>query len=92
MQFIVVIITDEVRDFGYKEQLGISIRQIDKEKEMKEIFTRVIHLHKCNTDTISFLIQDILLRCSLSNAMYRGQVYDGAPAMAEHINCVAAQL
>lgn len=90
-QFFAVI-ADEVRDVSNHEQLGISIRWVDKEMEVQESFIGLIDLPKCDAATITSVIRDILLRCSLPIVMCRGQAYDGAPTMAGHINGVAAQI
>lgn len=72
------IIADEVRDCSNHEQLGISIRWVDKELEVQETMIGLIDLPKCNADTITSVIKDILQRCSLPLSMCRGQAYDRA--------------
>ena len=86
------LIADEATDISKKEQLCICIRWVDKGFEIHEDPVELINVPKTDAHTLSALIKDCLIRFSLPIAQCRGQAYDGASNMNDHINGVAARI
>ena len=86
------LIADEATDVANKEQLCMTIRWVDKSFEIHETPVELINVPKTDSETLTKVIKDSLLRLSLPIAQCRGQAYDGASNMSGHISGVAARL
>ena len=75
------IIGDEATDIKCSEQLNISIRYVDDDYTINKDSIGMFALPDTYAETISSVIRDILLRCSLPISLCRGQAYDGAAVM-----------
>ena len=85
------ILADETCDSAMKEQLSLVIRYVDSSNNVKEDFLRFIHCKEglSGKDLSSVLITTIKeLKLDIMNC--RGQCYDGAGAVAGHINGLSA--
>ena len=70
----------------------MTIRWVDKSFEIHETPVELINVPKTDSETLTKVIKDSLLRLSLPIAQCRGQAYDGASNMSGHISGVAARL
>ena len=86
------IIGDEVTDQTRQHQLGISIRWVDDHFLVHEDFLELYLLPKGDADTITRVIEDMLIRYQLPLSNCRGQCYDGASVMAGHITGVSRHI
>ena len=86
------LIADEAADISNKEQLCITIRWVDDAFNINEDPVELIDVPKTDSNTLTTLIKDSLLRFSLPLSQCRGQAYDGASNMSGHISGVAAQI
>lgn len=87
------LIVDETTDESTKEQLSICIRHvhIGSTAEVFEDFIGLYESSETDAGTITTVIKDVLLRCSLRTEDCRGQCYDGASNMSGRLNGVAAR-
>ena len=86
------LISDETSDSSRKEQLVVSIRWIDESYVIHEDLIGMFEVAETDAATLSSVIKDVLIRCSLKLGQCRGQTYDGAANMAGHISGVADRL
>ena len=86
------LIADEATDVCNKEQLCITIRWVNQSFEIYETPVELINVPKTDSDTLTMLIKDCLIRLGLPIGQCRGQTYDGAANMSGHIHGVAANL
>ena len=86
------LIADETMDSSNKEQLCISIRWVDSSFYIHEDPVELIDIPKNNSEMLTTLIKDCLVRFSLPLSQCRGQAYDGASNMRGHISGVAARI
>ena len=86
------MIADEALDNSNKEQLCITIRWVDDAFDIHEDPVELIDVPKTDSDTLTTLIKDCLLRFSLPLSQCRGQAYDGASNMSGYISGVAARI
>ena len=85
------ILADEACDSAMKEQLSLFIRYVDSSNNVKEDFLRFIHCKEglSGNDLSSVLITTIKeLKLDIMNCREKG--YDGAGAVAGHINGLSA--
>ena len=80
------ILADETRDISGVEQLCFSFRWVNSSLEVIE---DVLGLYSLNNigqtaESISIVLQDILLRCNFDTTLIAGQCYDGANNMSGH--------
>ena len=86
------IIADEVTDVVNREQLNLSIRWVDDEYCVSEDPVGLFALPDTTANTITKVLKDMLIRCSLPISLYRGQAYDGAATMQGKRKGVATQI
>ena len=86
------LIADKATDVANKEQLCMTIRWVDKSFEIHETPVDLINVPKTDSETLTKVIKDSLLRLSVPIAQCRGQAYDGASNLSGHISGVAARL
>lgn len=87
------VICDETQDISCKEQLSISIRWVnDVDYAIHEDFIGMHQVDTTDAETITLLIKDCLLRCSLPMINLHGQAYDGASNMAGRLTGVATRI
>lgn len=86
------LIADEATDESKKEQLTVCIRWVDDEFTIHEDPLELIHVPKCDSDTLTSTIKDSLIRLCLPISQCHGQAYDGASTMSGHLNNVASQI
>lgn len=72
------IIADEATDISHNEVMCISVRWVDVNYNIHEDVLGP----DTKSDTLFSVIKDVLVRCSLSLSMCRGQAYDGAANMS----------
>ena len=80
-------------DLSNKEQMALVLRFVDSGLNVREDFIKFIH---CDTGLTGLDLAAVILKemgeLSLDIQNCRGQVYDGAGAVAGHINGLAAQI
>ena len=86
------LIADEATDVGHKEQLCVTIRWVDNSLQIHETPLELIHVPKTDSETLTSVIKDCLIRLALPIGQCRGQAYDGAANMSGHIRGVAARI
>lgn len=74
------------------EQLNISIRNADNDYNVHEDPIDLFVLPNTGAETITSVMKDILLHCTLPIDLCRGQAYDGAAVMQERLSGVAARI
>ena len=89
---VFALLAHEASDISLKEQLCICIRWVDDNFTIHEAPLQLINVPTTDSNTLSSLIKDCLVRFSLIINQCRGQAYDGASNMSGHIRGVAAQL
>ena len=75
------IIADEATDVCNNEQLSLCIRWVDNMYVIREETIGLFRVPDTKAETLYVVIKDLLVRCSLSIEMCRGQAYDGAANM-----------
>ena len=75
------IIVDKGADVSKKEQLLFCLWPVDENLNAFEDFINFYLLENIKSDTIVYVIKDILIRMNLSLSNCRGQTYDGASNM-----------
>ena len=86
------IIGDETSDISNTEQLVFCLRNVDEDLTTHEEFIGLHSMDSTTAESITCVIQDILLRLSLQMSSCRGQCYDGASSMAGCRSGVATTL
>ena len=87
------ILADEAADSSHKEQLAFILRFVDADMNIHEEFISFLHCKwGLSGSDLAKLILDALGELTLSIENCRGQGYDGAGAVAGHINGLVAQL
>ena len=77
-----VIMVDETTDISNTEQLVLCLRYVDDQLNSHEEFIGLHSLESTTALSITYTIEDILVRLSLQLVNCRGQCYDGVSAMA----------
>ena len=85
------LIADETRDISGAEQLGVSMRWVDKNYGISEDLVGLVEVEMTD-ETLASTLKDVLLRCNLQLAQCRGQAYDGASNMAGHLSGVSTRI
>ena len=75
----------------HTEQLNLSIRWVDSKYSVYEEPVGLFRVPDTKAETLFTVIKDLLIRCSLSIDMCRGQAYDGAANMLGHRSGVATR-
>ena len=87
------IIADEASDSSHKEQLSLVLRFVDCDMNIREEFISFLHCKwGLSGKQLARLILEALDALTLSIDDCRGQGYDGAGAVAGHINGLSAQI
>jgi hypothetical protein len=86
-------IADEASDSSHKEQLSLVLRFVDCDMNIREEFISFLHCKwGLSGEQLAKLILESLTALTLSIDDCRGQGYDGAGAVAGHINGLSAQI
>ena len=75
------MLADEATDTANQEQLSLSVHWVNEKYEINEDFIGLVHVPDIAAATLTSVIKDILIRCSLPLSQCRGQAYDGASNM-----------
>ncbi|XP_046853386.1 52 kDa repressor of the inhibitor of the protein kinase-like, partial [Xenia sp. Carnegie-2017] len=87
------VIADEARDISNTEQMSLVLRFIDQNRDIREEFVGFLPCKwGLKGEQLAKVVLDALGNLGLSIADCRGQGYDGAGAVAGHINGMAAHL
>ena len=86
------ILVDETTDARNKQQLVFCLRWVDDDLTTHEEFLGMHEIDSADSETITSVIKDILLRYNLSLDMCYGQCYDGASVMSGSRSGVAARI
>lgn len=87
------VIADEARDISNTEQMSLVLRFIDQNMDIREEFVGFLPCKwGLKGEQLAKVVLDALGNLGLSIADCRGQGYDGAGAVAGHINGMAAHL
>ena len=86
------MIGDEATDINYSEQLNVFIRYVDNDYNVHEDPIGLFVLPNTGAETITSVVKDILLRCTLPIDLCRGQAYDEAAVMQGRLSGVAARI
>ena len=76
------VIVDETMDVSRKEQLVVVIRTVDDSMMVSENLLGLYAMEKCDAESITSAILDVLHRCGLNIGDLRGQAFDGASVMS----------
>ena len=79
---IISLIADEATDTSQKEQLCVTIRWVDSEFQIHETPVELIQVPKTDSETLTSVLKDCLIRLALPIGQCRGQAYDGASNMS----------
>ncbi|KAJ8875959.1 hypothetical protein PR048_023867 [Dryococelus australis] len=80
-----VFIVDETTDNSTKEQVSISLQNVNDNFDVFEDFIGLYETSSTTGHTLAASIEDVLLMLDLPIEDYRGQCYDGATNMSGHI-------
>lgn len=87
------IIADEASDCSDKEQMSLVLRFVDKDMNIREDFIKFLHCKWGLTGAgLATLVLEALNDLTLNIQDCRGQGYDGAGAVAGHINGLSAHI
>ena len=86
------ILVDETADISRTEQMCITVRTCNETLEAEEVVFGLYSLPRCDSETITSAILDVLLRLSINIQDCRGQCYDGAAAMSGQLTGVTARI
>jgi hypothetical protein len=86
------LIVDETSDCTQIEQLCFCLRTVTDDLEVEERFIGMHNLDRCDAESITNAIINILQKLSLPISNCRGQCYDGAAAMSGHKTGVASRI
>ena len=86
------LIADETRDVSGSEQLGVSLRWVDKNYGINKDMVGLVEVEMTDAATLTSTLKDVLLRCNLQLSQCRGQAYDGASNMAGHLSGVSTRI
>ncbi|KAG2589277.1 hypothetical protein PVAP13_5NG370481 [Panicum virgatum] len=80
------ILADESSDAYQQEQLALYLRYVNKNGEPVERFLGLVHVEDTTSLTLKQAIQSLLIKYQLPLSKIRGQGYDGASNMKDHVN------
>jgi hypothetical protein len=86
------VIADESTDIAGKQQLTFVVRHVSDKFEIYEDFIGLHEIDKADSEHLTAVIVDCLLRLNLNIHLARGQGYDGAAVMSGVRNGVATQI
>ena len=86
------LIANEATDVAHKEQLCMTIRWVGKSFQIYETPVELINVPKTDSETLTMVITDSLMRLSLPVGQCRGQAYDGASNISGYISGVAQRI
>ena len=87
------ILCDEASDSSNKEQMALVLRFVDEENNIREDFIRFIHCKDgLSGEKLAKVITTTIDNLSLDIKHCRGQGYDGAGAVAGHVNGCSAHI
>ena len=79
------MIADEASDVSHKEQLCITVRWVDSFFQIHETPLELVHVTKTDSETLTSLIKDSLVRLALPIDQCQGEAYDGAANMCSGV-------
>ena len=79
------LIADEASDVSHKEQLCITVRWVDSFFQIHETPLELVHVTKTDSETLTSLIKDSLVRLALPIDQCQGEAYDGAANMCSGV-------
>ena len=85
------LIADETRDQSGLEQLCISIRWVDESYTVSEDIIGMMEIQQTDALTISNVLKDVLLHCSLPLQQCHGQEYDGTRSAVHTVSCTLTE-
>ena len=71
---------------------NVTIRWVDSDFQIHETPVELIQVPKTDSETLTSVLKDCLVRLALPISQCRGQAYDGASNMSGHISGVAARI
>ena len=83
---------DEAIDVSIHEQMCVTIRWVTHKYEINKDPIGMIQLLKTDALTLSSVLKDVSIRCMLPLSSCKGQTYDGAANMSDHLHGVAARI
>ncbi|XP_053406304.1 zinc finger MYM-type protein 1-like [Mercenaria mercenaria] len=83
---------DETTDVSNREQFVLVLRHVDDDLIAHELFFGLYKVDSIDSDILTKIIEDCLLRMNLSVNNCRGQCYDGASNMSGAKNGVAKKI
>ena len=86
------IIADEATDVSRHEQMCMCIRWVDNEYEVNENPIGFVQVPKTDSQTLYSALHDVCICCMLPLEKCRGQAYDDAATMSDHLRGVAARV
>ena len=86
------ILVNETADISRTEQMCLTLRTCNETLEAEEVVFGLYSLPRCDSETITSAIPDVLLRLSISIQDSPGQRYDGAPAMSAQLTGLTARI
>jgi len=86
------MIADESTDTAGKQQLTFILRHVSDDFEIHENFIGLHEIDKADSEHLSAIILDCLVRLNLNIDLVRGQGYDGAAVMSGVQNGVASKI
>lgn len=86
------LIGDETTDVSRTQQMSICLRWIDSSFSVHEDFVGMYEVHKADSQQLSRILLDVIMRFGLSVKNLRGQGYDGAAVMSGSNSGVAKRI
>lgn len=86
------IIIDETSDISRSEQVSFSIRIVDDDLIVEEIFMGFFETNSMTAETLFQIVNDVLARYDLDIHNLRGQCYDGAANVSGRITGLQARI
>ena len=83
------VIADETREISNRK---LSIFWIDESYLIHEDFIGLVHVLQTTANSLTAAIKDTLVRCILPSSNCRGQAYEGASNIMDHLNGAATQI
>ena len=86
------IMADEITNIINEQQFVICIRWVDNDLNANEDFIGLYELSVTNTETLGFILKDVVLLLGLDPKRLRGQCHDGCSTMMGKTTGVAATI
>ena len=76
------VMADETTDSSNREQVTLIIWWVTEDLEVHEEFLGLYHVEKIDSNTLTSVIKDVMIRANLSLEKLHGQCFDGASSMS----------